>query len=207
MPLRKSVINKRGNYFRDPDFQSHATGQMSDDVYGQVLDNICIACCDIIVVNPAGEILLGKRAWEPLADWWIQGGRMKPGESFEEACARNAKRELGLTIDPERFEEMRSYIHNWGKRRQEPSDHGSCTASIVHVLYLTKEECGQIKHNEEYIGVQWSKPSKIYGNPEFCELLQQVAYDFAVYDFLPVLPWRKLGSRFQRNVSNSGKGD
>jgi ADP-ribose pyrophosphatase YjhB (NUDIX family) len=179
MPLRGMIVNERGNYFRDPDFVPH-TQFLSDEDYSKVLDNVCVTCCDIIVVRDDGRILLGLRAWEPLKDWWIQGGRAKPGESFEETCARNVKRELGLVIDPERFQLLKPYMHNWAQRRQEPVDNGSCTSSIVHVLFVTQEECEQIKPNEEYVDVKWEDPQVIAENADeaYCELMWQVAKDY-----------------------------
>ena len=77
-------------YFEKGNFETHSN-RMDDKDYAGVLDNIVIAAIDCIIINDKSDILLGKRTREPLPSWWIIGGRMKPGESFENAASRKLK--------------------------------------------------------------------------------------------------------------------
>ena len=148
------IVVKHGDHFEEEGFVPHAIF-MDEKDYAKVLDNIVVTCVDICVVNRQDQILLGKRTWYPMRDWWIIGGRMRPGESFNEAAARHIKRELGLEVDPCRFERLWEYSMAWAKRAQPPEDNGCHMVSITMLLRLEPKEEAQIKHNEEYEAVQW----------------------------------------------------
>lgn len=52
----------------------------------------------VILVNPAGHVLIGKREGSHAPYWSIPGGYLEPGESFEAAAIREVKEETGLDI-------------------------------------------------------------------------------------------------------------
>lgn len=147
---------------------------VDDEVYAQILDAIVLACLDIVLVHD-GKILLGKRAWHPQADWWIIGGRMRPGEELEVAAARHAKRDLGLELTLDRFRYLTTFSAAWRTRRHEPADHGTHTVSIVVTIELTTEEAESIRLNEEYTEQEWLAPEAILANANFHPALHQCA--------------------------------
>lgn len=147
---------------------------VADEVYAQILDAIIVACIDIVLVSDS-KVLLGKRAWHPQADWWIIGGRMRPGEELEVAAARHAKRDLGLELALDRFSYLTTFSTAWKMRRHEPADHGTHTVSIVMTIELTTEEAEAIKLNEEYTEQQWLTPEAILANSDFHSALHQCA--------------------------------
>jgi ADP-ribose pyrophosphatase YjhB (NUDIX family) len=58
-----------------------------------------IRCVGGIVVD-SGRILLVQRGQQPsLGLWSIPGGRLEPGETTEEGCAREVLEETGLRVD------------------------------------------------------------------------------------------------------------
>lgn len=73
---------------------------MSDALYKQILQHVPVATVDIVFFNRNKDaVLLGRRSRKPLVgQYYTIGGRMLKGESFENAALRQAKRELGLTI-------------------------------------------------------------------------------------------------------------
>jgi ADP-ribose pyrophosphatase YjhB (NUDIX family) len=147
---------------------------VDDEVYTQILDGIVVACLDIVLVH-GGKVLLGKRAWHPQADWWIIGGRMRPGEELEVAAARHAKRDLGLELGLDRFSYLTTFSTAWKLRRHAPADHGTHTASIVLTIELTPKEAESITLNEEYTEQQWLAPTEILASPDFHPALHQCA--------------------------------
>jgi ADP-ribose pyrophosphatase YjhB (NUDIX family) len=147
---------------------------LDDQTYGQVLDSVVITCVDIVLVHN-DRILLGKRAWHPQADWWLIGGRMKPGEELEATAARNLKRELGLTIALDRFSYLTAFSTAWRLRRHEPADHGTHTTSFVLTVTLTDAEAAGIKLNEEYTEQQWLSAQDILAESKFHAALHQCA--------------------------------
>ena len=52
----------------------------------------------VILLNPAGQVLIGKREGSHAPYWSIPGGYLEPGETFETAAIREVKEETGLDI-------------------------------------------------------------------------------------------------------------
>lgn len=173
-----------GQHFVQEGFVSRAKF-LPDDVYAQVLDSIVTACADAVLMNSKGEMLIGKRAVEPHPDWWIIGGRMRPGESFEHAAARNIKRELGVDIEPSRFKYLCTYSLVWARRAQPPHENGSHTVSITMLVRVTDEEVGLIKHNEEYETLKWVYPTEFIFDDTFHPALGMVAKNVTAYIAMP----------------------
>jgi hypothetical protein len=47
-------------HFTTGAFAAHCT-RLCDDVYAQVLDNVTKCCCDVIIADARGRLLLGRR--------------------------------------------------------------------------------------------------------------------------------------------------
>ena len=168
-------------HFATGKFPFHATAKkLPDDAYGQALDRFVISTLDLVVANSAGEILLGKRAWEPAKDvFWIVGGARDRGESFEETAVRHLKRELGIELEPMRFWEIGFYSLAFAKRRQAPEDHGTHTDSHVYAVQLSDAEVTAIKPNEEYSATIWILPGEVVRkSKEFHPAIVQICRDF-----------------------------
>ena len=59
-----------------------------------------IPCAGAIVVDGTGRLLHVERATPPQAGrWTIPGGRVEPGETIEQAVAREVLEETGLVVD------------------------------------------------------------------------------------------------------------
>jgi colanic acid biosynthesis protein WcaH len=65
-----------------------------------------------LVVEHRGRILLTRRTQEPAKDeWFWPGSRLYKGERFEDAVARVAREELGVSVD--RCCQLGTYAHFW----------------------------------------------------------------------------------------------
>jgi ADP-ribose pyrophosphatase YjhB (NUDIX family) len=53
--------------------------------------------CTAIIRDPSGERVLLQRR-DDNGRWCLPGGQMEPGESAEEACAREVEEEMGLMV-------------------------------------------------------------------------------------------------------------
>ena len=166
-------IDPRVGSYIEPGYDPQPT-HVSDEVYTQILDAIVVACVDIVLVCE-GKVLLGKRAWHPQADWWIIGGRMRPGEELEVAAARHTKRDLGLELTLNRLRYLTTFSAAWRTRRHEPADYGTHTVSIVMTIELTSDEAESIKLNEEYTEQQWLTSAEILANADFHPAIHQCA--------------------------------
>lgn len=154
------AIKETGNQFLDKDFNQQRFW-LSDTLYGLALNSIVVACIDVIVIHK-GRIILGKRINEPWPSYWIIGGRMIPGETFEEAARRKTKTELGLDVDSSRFSYIDTYNFVWSKRQQEPKDRGSHCVMIAMILEINDKELKKIKFDkEQYDSIKLWAPEEI----------------------------------------------
>ncbi len=174
----KGIVHAR--HFVEKGFVSHAKF-MDDELYAQALDSIVFACVDIAVINDKGEILLGKRSREHMPDWWIIGGRMKPGESFQEAASRNIQRELTITVDQNRFNYLCTYSCAWAKRAQPPITNGSHAVSITMILQINADEIKPIRHNDEYTALKWVGLEKVARSEMYHPAIAMVALNILTF--------------------------
>jgi colanic acid biosynthesis protein WcaH len=74
---------------------SHA--HIPDALYREIIRHVPTVCVDFIVTYQ-GKFLLTRRARNPLkGKWWVLGGRILKGETFEEAVRRKLKEEANIT--------------------------------------------------------------------------------------------------------------
>lgn len=163
----KRFLTKENTHFVEPSFRAPKPVFLGENVYSQVLDNIVFACVDCAVVNHnQTKILLGFRSYPPQPDWWVIGGRIRPGESFKKAAKRNIQRELGLDLPKKRFGKIIGVFSTvWGERRQFPQGNGSHSINTTLILRLNKSEIERIKKNNEYKELNWFSISTLSRNP------------------------------------------
>jgi 8-oxo-dGTP diphosphatase len=59
-----------------------------------------IPCVGAVIMDRDGRLLLIRRGHEPGAGLWsLPGGRIEPGETDEQAVAREVREETGLIVD------------------------------------------------------------------------------------------------------------
>ncbi len=149
---------------------STGTGWLPDTVYSQALDALVIACVDVMPFY-RGRMLIGRRRWQPQADWWIFGGRMRKGELYQQAAERNIMRELFSSsdnhiIELDRFRTVGIYNLIWDQRAQEPSNAGCQHISVAMMIRLTRQEASSIRPNEEFSETQWVHPHDIFARAD-----------------------------------------
>jgi colanic acid biosynthesis protein WcaH len=72
-----------------------ATMLLPPDKFLQIVEATPLVSVDLIIRNPAGEILLGKRNNPPAQDFWfVPGGRIRKNEQISEALQRVCRAEL-----------------------------------------------------------------------------------------------------------------
>lgn len=74
-----------------------ASGHLGADDFRQLVRYAPLISLDLVIRNPAGEILLGQRLNRPAQGFWfVPGGRVRKGERLPEAFARLTREELGV---------------------------------------------------------------------------------------------------------------
>jgi ADP-ribose pyrophosphatase YjhB (NUDIX family) len=107
----------------------------------------------VVVLDGTGRILLERRSDN--GSWSLPGGKMEPGETFEETAIREIGEETGLTIrvtaligiysDP-REGRIVTYPDNGDMRH------------IVDVVFLAEIVSGELRLSEESLDLQFFEP-------------------------------------------------
>lgn len=87
---------------------------LSAELFGSIVAHTPLISLDLVVRNPAGEILLGQRLNRPAQGFWfVPGGRVRKDERLSQAFARLTREELGveLTMASARF--LGPYEHHY----------------------------------------------------------------------------------------------
>jgi colanic acid biosynthesis protein WcaH len=78
--------------------------RLSDEEFGRVIAAAPLVSIDLIVMNEAGQVLLGRRRNRPAQGYWfVPGGRIRKEERLREALLRIAQTELGCVTTPGRL--------------------------------------------------------------------------------------------------------
>ena len=97
----------------------------------------------VIIENPQGEILLGKRTDNH--KWGYAGGSIELGETIEECAVRELKEETGLIADDLEF-----FMINSGEETHYIYPNGDEVYN-VEVVYICRNYHGELKPQEEEI--------------------------------------------------------
>lgn len=132
-----------GSYREDP---NHTMPRkfLSPEVYSEALESLVIVCADAIIFNSERRtVFLAKRAIHSMKGWFTIGGRCFAGETETTSIQRIIKREIGLTIGPERLSLIRIHRYRCSMREQLPQEKGGDYLDYIFAVELTKEEIAQ----------------------------------------------------------------
>lgn len=87
-------FNKRTGK-KDPEASD---GMISSSIYDLMVMHMPIASVEAIIVLNNSLLFLRRRNSPARGQWWFPGGRIRRGESLEEALFREVKEETGLDV-------------------------------------------------------------------------------------------------------------
>jgi colanic acid biosynthesis protein WcaH len=87
------VINVKKNRF-----SKFKDGLIPSSLYDQIVKSMPIPSVEAIIVKNGLLLLLRRKNNPAKGQWWFPGGRIRKGESFEEALCREVKEETGLDV-------------------------------------------------------------------------------------------------------------
>jgi len=148
---------------------------LEESEYRAALNGIVQHCADVLIYDPGAEqFLIGTRDQEPHAGDWVIGGRMRAGETTNQAAAVNVKRELDITIDPERLKKVGDYKFVWDTRAQPSTPMADGTgrwitgvhdSTTLNLYPINADERTAIEHNDEYTRLHWLSADEILQAP------------------------------------------
>jgi len=158
--------------YAEPGFVSRAT-RVAEPTYEVVLDNIVVCCVDCVVVC-GKQMLLGLRSQWPFKGWWVMGGRMVPGETYEATAQRVVEREVGLRIeDLRRFVFIDHACYIWRHREQDPQGNGCHMEGNNFYVEITEDEVARMPRRlGDFVQLEWVRFEDIIGNSVYHPSIQ-----------------------------------
>ena len=84
----------------------------TDEQFLKIIDATPLVSIDLILENPQGKILLGKRSNRPAQGYWfVPGGRIQKNEKLADAIKRISLTELGFEITLDDSELLGAFDH------------------------------------------------------------------------------------------------
>jgi hypothetical protein len=138
------------------DFQQRTPVHLTDVQYALALDAVVKACSDVLLIN-GPNVLLARRKVEPQPGWWFIGGRMRPGETPQEAAARHVSHDLGLTIEASEFNFLSVASYVWARRKQQPQENGTADVALIFYAEISDGDAKKLlfRNTEEYECFEW----------------------------------------------------
>ena len=91
---------------------TNTSGRLSREHFLSVIDMTPLVSIDLIIQNPEGNILLGKRCNKPAQNYWfVPGGCIRKNEMLAQAIKRISTTELGFEINIEEVELIGVFDH------------------------------------------------------------------------------------------------
>lgn len=137
---------------------------LSNEVFKVVVDATPLVSIDLVVRDAAGRILLGLRKNRPAkAFWFVPGGRVRKGETLDEAFRRLAVTELGLELsrDGARFVGVYEHLYAdsvFGVGADSPSTHYVVLAYELVSRLLSEEGLPLSQHDKFH---WWTVPEAL----------------------------------------------
>jgi len=96
-----------------------------------------IPCVGAVIKDPAGRLLLIKRGHEPGAGLWsLPGGRIEPGETHQQALAREVLEETNLRVECRRL--LGTYLAEIPDEQVEAL--ADATAAVTQLVGLLQQQ-------------------------------------------------------------------
>jgi colanic acid biosynthesis protein WcaH len=77
---------------------------LANQDFARIIEATPLVSIDLVLRNPQGEVLLGRRSNRPAQGFWfVPGGRIRKNERTQDAFQRIAQTELGLALAPGRL--------------------------------------------------------------------------------------------------------
>lgn len=132
---------------------------LSNDDFRRVVDSTPLISVDLVVEDPDGKILLGKRVNRPACGFWfVPGGRILKNESIGSAFRRLVLAELGLSMDIGQASYLGLYEHFYDDSAM--SDKISTHYVVNAFLIKLKHSMNELPH-EQHSEYRWFSQNEL----------------------------------------------
>jgi ADP-ribose pyrophosphatase YjhB (NUDIX family) len=122
-----------------------------------------IASVEAVIVMDKSLLFLKRKNQPAMGQWWFAGGRIRKGESLEEALHREVKEELGLEIST--YKLINAYSRVFPERHD------------ITIAYLCKCKEGKVTLNSEHSEYELLKSIPVGLHPYLLETIQDSQWE------------------------------
>ncbi len=133
---------------------------LPDDNFRTVIASTPLFSMDLIIRNPEGRLLLGKRTNRPAQDFWfVPGGRVMKNETLDKAFERLSQTEIGVVIPRSKASLLDLYEHFYDDCvfGEAPSTHYVVAGYLLDLADQPLLDLPKSQHNE----FKWWSPSEM----------------------------------------------
>jgi len=136
------------------------TGKIPSSLYEVIVDVLPIASVEAVILED-DKFLFLRRKNEPVkGQWWFPGGRIRKGETLQEALVREVKEETGLTVTESKLVNVYSRIFD--KRHD------------ITIAYITKCKPNKITLNNEHSEYNYYKKPPKNTHPYIMKVIEDL---------------------------------
>jgi colanic acid biosynthesis protein WcaH len=120
---------------------------------------------DLVVRDPEGRVLLGRRRNQPARDYWfVPGGRVLKNESLDAAFARLTRTELGTSLQRRDASLLGIYEHMYDTNFADAP--GIATHYVVLAYSLLLPATLQVRFDDQHSASCWMLPDELLQHPQ-----------------------------------------
>ena len=128
--------------------------KFSEKDFLNIIDKAPLVSIDLVIENPEGKILLGRRNNKPAQGYWfVPGGRIRKNETLAQAMTRISKTELGFEINLHEARLIGAYDHIYDDNFANAQDINTHYVALGHHYKLKDHDHIQI--DEQHDEVNW----------------------------------------------------
>jgi len=133
---------------------------LSADQFRFVVQHTPLVSIDLLLVDPAGAVLVGLRNNEPArGSWFVPGGVIFKGERLAAAFGRILTAETGLSRAMSEAEHVGVFEHFYDTNRFTEPGYG--THYVVNTFRLALASRPEIAADDQHRAMKWMTPEEI----------------------------------------------
>ncbi|ENM5906540.1 GDP-mannose mannosyl hydrolase [Vibrio mimicus] len=126
---------------------------LDNEKFNTVIQHTPLVSIDLVIKEPSGKILLGKRINKPAEDhWFVPGGRVRKDETLSDAFTRIANNELRLNLSMNDAKSLGFFEHFY---QDSVFSENSSTHYVVLAFGVTLTELPSALPKEQHSDYHW----------------------------------------------------